>query len=96
MVERGLDVRGHRSRHLTQAIARGAWRIYASEEYQVEHAQALLPPGQQGKVMLLGGEEIPDPIGSGQAVYEAVAVQVERLIALAVADILAAMAAEDA
>jgi protein-tyrosine phosphatase len=89
MSGRGLDVRKHRSRHLTPTIAREAWRIYAAETYQVEHAQRLLPAEQQHKVRLMGGEEIPDPIGSGQIIYDRVAEQVERLIPGTVAEILA-------
>lgn len=86
---RGIDARKHRSRHLTPPIARGAWRIYAAERRQIEHAQALLPAEQRHKVRLMGSEEIPDPIGSGQAIYDRVAEQVERLIPVTVAEILA-------
>lgn len=96
MEARGLDVRRHRSRHITPSIARGVWRVYAAERYQVDHVRAFIPPEQHGKVQLLGGEEIPDPIGSGQAVYDSVAAQVERLIGPTVAQILADVATEEA
>lgn len=84
---RGIDFRRHRSRALTPSIARGAWRIYATETYQVQRAQAFLEPADQHKVRLMGGEEIDDPYGSNDQAYETVAVQVERLIPMVVEEI---------
>lgn len=79
MSRRGIDVRSHRSRFLTPAIARGAWKVYAAERYQVDHARGFLPPDARHRIDLFG-EEVADPYGSSDEAYEAVAVQVERLL----------------
>jgi protein-tyrosine-phosphatase len=79
MQRRGMDVRKHRSRFLTPAIVRSAWRVYAAESYQVEHARRALP-AETHHIIDLFGEEVPDPLGSGDEAYEAVALQIERLL----------------
>lgn len=93
---RGIDFRRHRSRALTRSMAESAWRIYAAEEYQIEHTRKLLREELHDRVRLFGGEEIPDPYGSNDAAYEVVAVQVERLIAAVLAQIEADLEAEEA
>lgn len=80
MQRRGIDLRKHRSRFLTPTIAQGAWRIYAAETYQVDHARLALALDAHGHVRLMGDEEIPDPLGSGDEAYETVAQQIERLL----------------
>jgi len=52
--------------------------------------------GRPDRVMLLDGEEVPDPIGSGQQIYDEVAIQIERLLPAVVDDIAAAISAEEA
>lgn len=90
---RGIDHRTHRSRYLTQQMARDAWRIYCMEEYQCARVCEIADDPE--KVMLMG-EEVPDPIGSGQHAYDAVAVQLERLIPAVVEDVARAIAEEQA
>ncbi|MCA1830158.1 MAG: hypothetical protein ABR552_10095 [Actinomycetota bacterium] len=87
---RGIDFRNHRSRYLTRAMAEHAWRIYCMEEYQCARARELT---DARKVMLMG-EEVPDPMGSTQAAYDAVAEQLERLLPAVVEDIARALEAE--
>lgn len=79
MERRGIDVRKHRSRFLTPDIARNAWRVYAAETYQVEHARLAVTVDAHHRITLFG-EEVPDPLGSGEEAYEAVARQIERLL----------------
>ena len=79
MSRRGLDVRSHRSRFLTPGIVRGAWRVYAAEAYQVEHARRAADAEAHARIDLFG-EEVPDPFGSSDQAYEAVAQQIERLL----------------
>ena len=79
MSRRGIDVRSHRSRFLTPGIVRGAWKVYAAERYQVDHARGFLPVDDHHRIDLFG-EEVPDPYGSSDEAYEAVALQVERLL----------------
>lgn len=89
LADRGVDARSLRSTYLTRDIARRAWRLYAMEEYQVRHIRALVD--DTSRVMLLAGEEVDDPLGSGQQAYENVAIQIERLIPSVVADIAEAV-----
>lgn len=96
MAERDFDARHLRSTYLSPQLARDAWRLYCMEEYQCAHARGLLEPELAGKVMLWGGEEVPDPLGSGQQAYENVALQLERLLPGVVEDIAASIESEEA
>lgn len=95
MAERGFDVRSLRSTYLTPLHARRAWRIYCMERYQVDHVRGMLADDLD-RVMLMGGEEVDDPLGSGIQAYAHVRDQIERLLPGAVEDIAAAIASEDA
>ena len=95
MAQRGIDLRFARSTYLTAAHAARAWRLYCMEQYQVDRVQAMLD-GNKDRVMLLDGEEVPDPIGSGQQIYDDVAIQIERLLPAVVDDIASAISAEEA
>lgn len=95
MERRGIDVRRHRSRFLTPQITRQAWRVYAAEHYQVEHARLALQLEAHGRIRLFG-EEVPDPLGSGEEAYERVAQQIERLLPSVVDAIAEELAAERA
>lgn len=96
MTSRGVDLRSYRSRYLSLPRASSAWRIYAMEEYQVAHIRQLLPPEAADRVMLWGGEEVSDPLGSTQQAYEDVALQLERLLPQMVDEIADAIEAEGA
>jgi len=95
MAARGIDLRFTRSTYLTAAHADRAWRLYCMEQYQVDRVRALLDEHPE-RVMLLDGEEVPDPIGSGQQIYDEVALQIERLLPAVVDDIARAISAEEA
>jgi protein-tyrosine-phosphatase len=95
MAERGIDLRRARSTYLTAVHAARAWRLYCMEQYQVDRVRAMLSDGGE-RVMLFDGEEVPDPIGSGQQIYDDVALQIERLLPAVADDIVAAITAEDA
>ncbi len=90
MSPRGFDVRSLRSTYLTPRLARQAWRIYVMEDYQLNHVCSLVD--DPAKVMLLAGEEVPDPLGSGQQAYEDVALLIERLLPAVLDDIETALA----
>lgn len=92
MAERGFDVRSLRSTYLSRPRALRAWRIYCMEQYQVDHTRSLIPDAA-ARVMLFG-EEVDDPLGSGQSAYEDVALQLERLLPAVVEDIARALATE--
>lgn len=93
MAARGIDVRSLRSTMLRPQAVRDAWRVYCMEVYQVDHVRGFVPLDPD-RVMLMDGEEVPDPLGSGQEAYEEVARQIERLLPPVVEDILASAATE--
>jgi len=95
MADRGIDLRFTRSTYLTAAHAARAWRLYCMEQYQVDRVRAMLDERPE-RVMLLDGEEVPDPIGSGQQIYDEVALQIERLLPAVVEDIARAISTEEA
>ena len=77
MAVRGLDVRRHRARFLTPAMARAADRIVCMEPVQVTAIRAMV--SDPDRVSLLG-EGVPDPIGAGPELYESTAALIEREI----------------
>jgi len=95
MADRGIDLRFARSTYLTAAHAARAWRLYCMEQYQLDRVRAMLEE-RPDRVMLLDGEEVPDPIGSGQQIYDEVALQIERLLPAVVEDIARAISTEEA
>jgi protein-tyrosine-phosphatase len=95
MADRDIDLRFARSTYLTPAHAARAWRLYCMEQYQVERVRGMLN-GNPERVMLFAGEEVPDPIGSGQQIYDEVALQIERLLPAVIDDIAAAIKSEEA
>lgn len=92
MQTRGFDIRGHRSRELTLGWARNAFLMYCMEDYQVDRVRAMLSDGVE-RARLFGGQEVPDPLGSGQAAYEAVADQIESLLPQVVEEVVAELGA---
>lgn len=93
MADRGIDVRRHRSRELTPSWASRAFLIYCMEDYQVDRVRAMAP-SLDGRARLMGGEEVPDPLGSGQGAYDAVAEQLERLLPPVVDEVLSEIEAD--
>lgn len=89
MQNRGIDIRSHRSRLLTPDWSRRALLVYCMEDYQVERARGMAPDcADRIRTM---GEDVPDPLGSGQIAYDAVAYKIETLIPGVVEEIVAAL-----
>jgi L-threonylcarbamoyladenylate synthase len=75
----GVDLRTHESQPVTDRLLEQADRIFAMTQ---GHREALLAsnPRLVNRVELLARDhsDIPDPIGAGQAEYEACCVEIER------------------
>lgn len=93
MSQLGVDLRSHRSRYLTERMAREAWRILCMEDYQVEHVRKMLRPDDAHKARTLG-EEVLDPLGTMQGVYDMVRDHIASLLPAVVEEIAAGLAAE--
>jgi protein-tyrosine-phosphatase len=86
----GLDIRKIRSRELTPRMARRAHLIYCMETYQADRVRQILQPEHAERVRIMG-EEVPDPLGSGQQAYDAVAEQIVALLPRVVDEVVASL-----
>lgn len=77
MRQRGIDLRAHRSRHISEVDLSGLDTVVALSPEVAEGLRRLLPPGPLGFVTW----DVPDPIGKGAAAYEATATELESLVA---------------
>jgi len=87
--ERGIDLSGHRSKGLTNALIDQADVIFAMTP---SHANAVvqLSPESENKIFLLdSAHPIADPIGHPIGVYRDVADQLDVLIKLKIEEMLA-------
>jgi protein-tyrosine phosphatase len=76
LLDRGIDIRSHRSRMIDDMMLADADLILAMEEMHREYVRQLLPPGAD-HVHLLGefepqqdGLEVPDPYGGTLETYQ--------------------------
>lgn len=82
MRARGLSLEEHQAQRVTQSMLKAADVVLTMSE---AHAAALAPYAGKGKIFTLcafAGEPgaVADPYGGSDAVYEACAAQLERLI----------------
>ena len=86
MSDRGLDLSNHRARQLLPEIVQAADLILAMTKRHKEML-VILAPEAVGKIFTLteyAGEEqdVIDPFGRSQAVYEETAAEIERITAI--------------
>ena len=86
MSGRGLDLSNHRARQLLPEIVQAADLILAMTK---RHKQALvnLAPEAAGKIFTLAeyageDQDVSDPFGQSQAVYDETAAEIERITAI--------------
>ncbi len=80
MLERGLDLSGHRARQLTPELLRGSDLVLVMEAWQQRAVEALLPSAR-GRVQRLGrfGDfDVPDPFRRGPTAFRAALVFIDR------------------
>ncbi|GAC1432026.1 MAG: hypothetical protein NVSMB62_28920 [Acidobacteriaceae bacterium] len=80
MVERGLDIAGHRARQLTQEVASKCELILVMERLQVRAVGQLFPAcrGRVHRLGHFGNFDIPDPYGKPRAAFEHSLALIER------------------
>ncbi len=84
MQERGIDIRGHRSRQLTPAILKEADIVLTMTKSHKEIVCAMLPEAAE-RVYTLGAyvgsdEDVPDPFGGDLSLYRKCAENLSDLI----------------
>ncbi|MBL7152484.1 MAG: threonylcarbamoyl-AMP synthase [Phycisphaerae bacterium] len=67
---RGVDIRAHKSQPVSVGLIRGSDRIFAMEQMHQARVVALCPDAADRCVLLAGKDDIADPIGQRQAVYD--------------------------
>ncbi len=86
----GIELTDHSSRPLTAQMIQEADHIYGLTQ---SHVRAVLQmhPAAEGKVELLdpGREDVPDPIGADQAIYNHTAERLKELIEMRLREIFA-------
>ncbi len=84
-----IDRFDHRSRPLTESMIAGATHIFVMGRH---HGSAVLAldPSAQSKLALLDpkGQDVPDPVGLSQQVYDATAARLRELIAQRLSELL--------
>jgi protein-tyrosine-phosphatase len=84
LASRGIDIRAHRSRRLTEELLRAADLVLCATQSHAEAIRAEFPGAARRLWLIseLGGRryDIADPIGGPLAEYDATAAELERLI----------------
>lgn len=77
---KGIDIRAHKSRLLTKQLVEESDFIYAMCRMHRQQVIRLSGEAEKKCVLLAGNEEIPDPIGQPQKVYDDCAELIERAV----------------
>ena len=80
MARRGLDLRAHRSRPLTQGAVDAADMIFAMTQGHVDALIQAFPDAAEKTRRLDPDGDVSDPIGGSPADYEAAADQIESAL----------------
>lgn len=80
MRRRGLDISTHRSRRLTATQVQNSDLVLVMTSGHRQEVLAAVPSASD-KVRLLGEKPVPDPIGGEEEEYEAVARELETMVA---------------
>ncbi len=76
--ELGYDLRGHRSRPLTEAMLREAFVVFAMTKGHLAQVRRMDP--DVPAALLAGDEDIPDPIGAPLPFYRQTAGRIEQSV----------------
>lgn len=77
---RGVDISIHRSKGLSKQSIKGSDFIFAMEHLHLSSIIALDPEAEGKSCLLNEDEDIPDPVGQSQGVYDRCAGVIERAV----------------
>jgi tRNA threonylcarbamoyl adenosine modification protein (Sua5/YciO/YrdC/YwlC family) len=77
---KGVDIRAHRSTALSVKLIDESDYIFAMCRTHRQHVVGLRPEAGQKCVLLAEDEEVPDPIGQSQHVYDSCADMIEKAV----------------
>jgi len=84
---KGIDIKAHRSSALSQQLIGESDVIYTMSRSHRDRI-ITLEPGAADKCMLLADEEVPDPIGQSQEVYDKCAATIEKAVRKRIGEII--------
>jgi L-threonylcarbamoyladenylate synthase len=84
---RGIDIRGHKSRTLSEQLIRECDFIFAMSRGHCEHVTGLWGEAAN-RCVLLAEDDIPDPIGQAQAVYNDCAELIDKAVKRRVSELV--------
>lgn len=85
---RGIDITGHRSRALHEGLIRDSEVIFAMSRSHREQVMALDSSAVQKCMLLVEGEDVADPIGQRQEVYDECADLIEEAVKKRISEFL--------
>ncbi len=77
---RGVDIRGHKSTALSAQLIADSDFIFAMEQIHCERVRSLTPQAGEKCVLLAKNQEIADPIGQSQEVFNHCAELIDRAV----------------
>jgi len=77
---KGVDITAHSSRMLTEELVRQSDLIFVMARSHRRHIEAICPDADEKCKLLAYNEEIPDPIGQPQAVYNRCVKMIEKAV----------------
>jgi L-threonylcarbamoyladenylate synthase len=75
--EKGIDMTGHRSRTLERQDVKDCDFIFVMTQTHLEHLLQIWPDAENKCALLDSKGDIADPIGAGERIYSACALQIE-------------------
>ena len=84
---REIDLRGHRSRLLTRELLAAQDHVFCMTQSLEESLRAVAPEPQRIKMLDPTGQDVVDPYGGSNEVYERCADQLEKAVAARVAEV---------
>ena len=78
--EKGIDMTGHRSRTLELQDVKDCDFIFVMTQTHLEHLLQIWPDAESKCALLDPEGDIADPIGAGERIYSACALQIEKAV----------------
>jgi protein-tyrosine phosphatase len=85
---KGVDIKAHRSRALSERLVEESDFIFAMCRTHQDHVIALRPERANKCLLLAEGEDIADPIGQPQQVYNSCADLIEKAVSKRIGELV--------
>ena len=85
---KGIDIKAHKSQALSQQLIEESDFIYVMGRAHCERIVTLSPKSANRCVLLAENEEIPDPIGQSQEIYNNCAELIEKAVKKRISELI--------